>query len=226
MPRAGPLKQLLQPLNLDELRYLRQRFCQSVQSYQGDKTAFRDRVHDALKYRIDNGELTYEQLMQAYRSEYVSDESQQVTTIIRETLDGLELSNEANRKEAGEMWITSEAWQTLRIALRDKPYTVIQEENFGRKRVDLLVTHDRDARSYLIEFKMADNTEQMKKAYSQLKGYQREIEGLRRSWLVAVAPRERYLPEQKGLVANMIEDVRELDATEVIIVRPDDFRGS
>lgn len=225
MPRAGPLKQILIPMTLDELRSLYREFNLDIQSYGGDKTAFRDRVHDALKYRIDNGQLTYQQVMEAYRDEVVTNESRQVTTRIRETLDNLELSEGAGRKEANEMWITSEAWQALRMAFREEPYTVVQEETFGRRRVDLLVTHDHDARNYLVEFKLANRTGSLRQTYSQLRDYQRAIEGLRRSWLVAVAPEERYLPEQKERVANMIGDVRELDATEVIIVRPGDFRA-
>ncbi|MFC7132067.1 MULTISPECIES: hypothetical protein [Salinibaculum] len=225
MPRAGPLKQLLTPLTLDELRYLRREFNLDISSYDGDKTGFRDRVHDALKYRIDNGQMTYQQVMESYRDEVVTNESKQVTTRIRETLNNLELSEGANRKEANEMWITSEAWQALRMAFQDEPYTVIQEETFGRRRVDLLVTHDHDARNYLIEFKLANRTGSLSRTYSQLREYQRAIEGLSRSWLVVVAPEERYLPEQKERVANMIEDVRQLDATEVIIVRPEDFRA-
>lgn len=225
MPRAGPLKQLLTPMTIDELQFLHQEFCSDVRSYQGDKTAYRDRVHDALKYRIDNGDLSYEVLMERYRSEIVESESKQVTTRIRETLHNFELSEGAAREEANERWITSEAWQALRIAFQSEPYTVVQEETFGRLRVDLLITHDHEARNYMIEFKLAHRTSSLSRAYSQIRDYQRAIEGLRRSWVVVVAQHERYLPEQKARVANMIEDIRELEATEVLITRPEDFRA-
>ncbi len=55
MPRAGPLKQILRTLTVAELRSLRRTHCPQVTEYDGNKTAFVDRLRNSLKRSIDEG---------------------------------------------------------------------------------------------------------------------------------------------------------------------------
>jgi len=66
MPRAGPLRQMLNALSVKELRAVRRGFCPKVNSYseQDGKNSFVGSIRDSLKRSIEKNEVSYYELMQ------------------------------------------------------------------------------------------------------------------------------------------------------------------
>ncbi|OAQ51059.1 hypothetical protein HTG_19181 [Natrinema mahii] len=223
MPRAGPLKQLLRGLTVAELRSLRRTHCPQVTEYGGDKDAFVDRLRNSLKRSIDDGNLTYEDLVAFLRSEFESNGPERATTCIRHTLQNLSVSPCAGYKDSRavrERWICSELYQALHYELADLPYEVQQEVSFSRSSVDLLVSHNHEDRNYLIEAKLAGNYNSRERLLSQLRKYRKKVPYLRRSFVLMVAERERDLPSNKASVDHAIQEAETEPKTEVVVKPP------
>lgn len=224
MPRAGPLTQILRSLTVSELRSLRRTHAPRVTEYDGDKGAFVRRVRNSLSRSIDEGEFTYEDLMEFVREEFDDDGPQRATTRIRHGLEELVVSSNAGRADTTgvrEGWICSEAYQALRYEFDDLPYEIAQEENFGRSAVDLLVSHQREDRNYVIEVKLAGSYASRERLLSQIRRYQKRVPHLRRTFVLVVAENERDLPENKSSVAHAIEEAENEPDTEIVLKRPD-----
>lgn len=224
MPRAGPLTQILRTLTVSELRSLRRTHAPRVREYNGNKGEFIQRLRNSLKRSIDEGELTYADLMEFMREEFEQNGPQRATTRIRQTLNDLVISPNAGRADTTsvrEGWICSEAYQVLRYTFEDLPYRIEQERGFGRNSVDLLVTHEREQRNYVIEAKLAGSYSSRERLLSQLRRYRKKVPHLRRTYVLMVAETERDLPENKGSVAHAIEEAEDEPDTEVILKRPE-----
>lgn len=228
MPRASPLKQILRSLRVQELRSLRQRYAPRVTEYSGDKEAFIDRLTRSLSRSIESGELTYGDLIEWYREELTNTGPERVTTRIRHVLDDLEISPNAMYKDSAgvrERWICSEVFQRLIVQFEDQPYTIRQEASFGRSQVDLLVSHDRDERNYIVEAKLAGNYNSRERLLSQLRKYRKKVPELRRTFVLMIATKPRHLPQNKASVKHIIDEAEEERNTEVILKKPADLRG-
>lgn len=226
MPRAGPLKQILRSLTVAELRSLRRTRCPRVSEYDGDKDAFVDRLRNSLKRSIDDGEFTYEELVEFLRDEFGSDGPERATTRIRHAIDQLEISPCAGYRDSRavrERWVCSELFQALRYELEELPYDIQQEASFGRSSVDLLVSHEREHRNYLVEAKLAGNYSSRERLLSQLRKYRKKVPYLRRSFVLLVAERERDLPENKESVRHAVREAEDEPKTDVIVKPPDDL---
>lgn len=226
MPRAGPLKQILRSLTVDDLRALRAEHCPRVSEYDGDKAAFVDRLRGSLKRSIDDGEFDYEDLTAFLRERFESNGPERATTRIRHALEGVQISPCAGHDDGTavrERWICSEAYQALRYRFDDRPYEVRQEVSFGRHSVDLLVSHTREDRNYLIEAKLAGSYSSRERLLSQLRRYREKVPHLRRSFVLLVAERERDLPENKESVDHAVRQAEKEPRTEVIVKPPADL---
>ncbi|APX00231.1 hypothetical protein CHINAEXTREME_20700 (plasmid) [Halobiforma lacisalsi AJ5] len=223
MPRAGPLKQILRTLTVAELRSLRRTHCPQVTEYDGNKTAFVDRLRNSLKRSIDDGELTYEDLVEFLRDEFESNGPERATTCIRHTLEDLTISPCAGYRDGRavrERWISSECYQALQYELADLPYEITQEATFGRSSIDLLVSHAHDDRNYLTEVKLAGNYNSRERLLSQLRKYRKKVPYLRRSFVFMVAERERDLPANKESVEHVIQEAEDEPQTEIVVKPP------
>ncbi|TYT61725.1 hypothetical protein [Natrialba swarupiae] len=223
MPRAGPLKQILRTLTVAELRSLRRTHCPQVTEYDGNKTAFVDRLRNSLKRSIDEGDLTYEDLVEFLRNEFESNSPERATTCIRHTLEDLTISPCAGYRDGRavrERWISSECYQELQYELADLPYEITQEATFARNSIDLLVSHAHDDRNYLIEVKLAGNYNSRERLLSQLRKYRKKVPYLRRSFVLMVAQQERDLPTNKESVKHVIQEAENEPQTEVVVRSP------
>lgn len=226
MPRAGPLKQILRSLTVNELRSLRREFCPRVSEYGGNKAAFVEKLRRSLQRQMDDGELTYEDLMDFVREEFTSNGPEYATTRIRQTLQEIEISPNAGSRDTTsvrEHWIASEVYQALRYQFDDQPYLIDQEAMFGRSSVDLLVSHQSADRNYLIEVKLAGSYSSRERLLSQLRKYRKKVPALRRSYVLLVAEHERDLPRNKDSVAHVVEEAEGEPDTEVIVKPPDEL---
>lgn len=172
---------------------------------------------------MEEGEFSYESLMDFIREEFEQNGPQRATTRIRKGLNELVVSPNAGRADTTavrEGWICSEAYQVLRYHFEELPYQVRQEVSFGRNSVDLLVTHDREDRNYIIEAKLAGSYSSRERLLSQLRRYRKKVPYLRRTYVLMVAENERDLPENKSSVAHAIEEAQAEPKTEVIIKPP------
>ncbi|MFC7082286.1 hypothetical protein [Halorussus caseinilyticus] len=227
MPRAGALKQILRSLTVAELRSVRRAHCPRVTEYDGDKSAFVERIRRSLKRAMDDGECSYEALVETIREEFDDDGPQRVTTRLRHVLNGVEISANAgheNSSSVREAWICSELFQGLQYRLADQPYAVEQEAKFGRSSVDLLVSHEREDRQYVIEVKPAGSYSSRERLLSQLRKYRKKVPDLRRTFVLMVAERERDLPENKESVAHVVTEAEDEPQTEVVVKPPSELR--
>lgn len=226
MPRAGPLTQILRSLTVAELRSLRREFCPRVSEYDGDKAEFVEGLRRSLKRSIDQGEVTYEDLMEFVRAELSADGPAYASTRIRKAMEGIEISPNAGSDDATavrERWIASELFQVLRHRFDDQPYAIEQEATFGRSSVDLLVSHETEKRNYLVEVKLAGSYSSRERLLSQLRKYRKKVPYLRRSYVLMVAERDRDLPENKESVAHVVEEAENEPDTEVVVKPPSDL---
>lgn len=229
MPRAGPLTQILRTLTVTELRSLRRAHAPQVTEYDGSKEAFVRRLRGSLDRSIDDGTFSYEELLRFIRTEIEQNGPKQATTRIRQSLTELEISPSAGRADTTavrESWICSEAYQVLRLRFADHPYQVEQEATFGRSSIDLLVTHEREDRNYIIEAKLAGSYSSRERLLSQLRRYRKQVPYLRRTYVLMVAERQRDLPENKESVAHAVDEAEAEPETEVLIKPPSDLRYS
>lgn len=227
MPRAGALKQILRSLTVAELRSVRREHCPRVTEYDGDKSAFVERIRRSLKRSMDEGECSYEDLVATIREELDDDGPERVTTRIRHVLNEVEISANAgheDKRSVREDWLCSEVFQGLRYRLADQPYEIEQEARFGRSRVDLLVSHIREDRRYAVEVKLAGNYNSRERLLSQLRKYRKRVPDLRRTFVLMVAERERDLPENKESVAHVVTEAEDEPKTEVVVKPPTDLR--
>ncbi|WP_135824627.1 hypothetical protein [Halorussus ruber] len=227
MPRAGALKQILRSLTVAELRSVRREYCPRVTEYDGDKSAFVERIRRSLKRSMDDGECSYGDLVETIRDELSSDGPERVTTRIRHVLNEVEISSNAGRESSRsvrEGWICSEIFQGLRYRLADRPYEIEQEATFGRSSVDLLVSHVREDRQYVVEVKLAGSYSSRERLLSQLRKYRKKVPNLKRSFVLMVAERERDLPENKESVAHVVTEAEGEPKTEVVLKPPSDLR--
>lgn len=227
MPRAGALKQILRSLTVAELRSVRRAHCPRVTEYDGDKSAFVERLRRSLRRSIDEGECSYEDLVETVREELRDDGPQRATTRIRHVLEGIEISANAGEKDkrsVREDWICSELFQGLRYRLADRPYEIEQEASFGRSRVDLLVSHAREDRRYAVEVKLAGSYGSRERLLSQLRRYRKKVPDLRRTFVLMVAERERDLPANKESVAHVVAEAEDEPGTEVVVKPPAELR--
>lgn len=227
MPRAGALKQILRSLTVAELRAVRREHCPRVTGYDGDKSAFVERLRRSLRRSMDERDCSYEDLVETIRAEVADDGPERVTTHIRHVLNGVEISANAGRKKSSsvrEGWICSEVFQGLRHRLADRPYEIEQEATFGRSSVDLLVSHEREDRRYVVEVKLAGSYGSRERLLSQLRKYRKKVPDLRRTFVLVVAERERDLPENKESVAHVVTEAENEPRTEVVVKPPSDLR--
>ncbi len=226
MPRAGALKQILRSLTVAELRTVRREHCPRVTEYDGDKAAFVERIRRSLKRSMDERACSYEALVETIRTE-LDDGPQRVTARIRHVLNEVEISPNAGHKKSSsvrEGWICSEVFQGLRYRLADRPYDIEQEAKFGRSRVDLLVSHERHDRQYVIEVKLAGSYSSRERLLTQLRKYRKKVPDLRRTFVLVVAERDRDLPENKESVAHVVTEAEDEPETEVVVKPPSDLR--
>lgn len=224
MPRASPLTQILRTLTVSELRSLRRTHAPRVSEYDGNKGEFIRRLRNSLKRSMDDGKFSYEELMAFIREEFEQNGPQRASTRIRHGLTELVVSQNAGRADTTavrEGWICSEAFQALRYEFDDLPYQIEQEAGFGRSNVDLLVSHERENRNYVIEAKLAGSYSSRERLLSQLRRYRKKVPYLRRTYVLMVAENERDLPRNKNSVAHTIEEAENEPDTEIILKTPD-----
>lgn len=227
MPRAGPLKQILRSLTVNELRALRNECCPRVTEYDGDKAAFVDRLRNSLQRSMDEGEFSYEKLMEFVRDQLTNQGPERATTRIRHVLEEIEISKSAGNQDSRsvrEHWISSELFQGLQCQFEAQPYRIEQEAQFGRNSVDLLVTHERQNRNYIIETKLAGRYSSRERLLSQLRRYRKKVPELRRTFVFMVAERTRDLPTNKEAVEHVVGEARAEPDTEVIVKPPNELR--
>jgi len=218
---------MLRSLTVAELRSVRRQHCPRVTKYDGDKSAFVERIRRSLKRSMDDGECSYEDLLATIRNELNDDGPKRVTTHIRHVLDGVEISSNAgheNSSSVREKWICSEVFQGLRYRLVDHPYAVEQEATFGRSSVDLLVSHDREDRQYVVEVKLAGSYSSRERLLSQLRKYRKKVPDLQRTFVLMVAEKSRDLPENKESVDHVVEEAKNEPRTEVVVKPPAELR--
>lgn len=224
MARASPLTQILRTLTVSELRSLRRTYAPRVSEYDGDKDTFVRRLRNSLKRAMDDGEFNYEELMAFIREEFKQNGPQRASTRIRHSLNELVVSPNAGRADTTavrEGWICSEAFQVLRREFSDSPYAIEQEAGFGRSNVDLLVTHERENRNYIIEAKLAGSYSSRERLLSQLRRYRKKVPYLRRTYVLMVTENERDLPQNKDSVSHAVEEAENEPDTEVLIKSPE-----
>lgn len=228
MPHAGPLKQILRGLTLEELRAVRQEFCPRLSGYnerEGGKEEFVDALRRSLDRSMEKGEVNYEVLMRFIRKELDSD-GRRVTTHIKDVLETVVFSSNLG-SDAGsrvrEDWMCGEIFQALRMKLVDKEYTVKVSQNFGGTEVDILIIHP-ERRSYAIEVKRLENLSNAEKALSQVRRYKRNVPNLRQTYVALVAESERRLPQNNDKVNHLIQDIEEEDSVGCRIIGPDRLR--
>lgn len=224
MPRAGPLTQILQTLTVAELRALRREHAPRVSEYNGDKQVFMRRIRNSLKRAMEDDEFNYTELMAFIRAEFEQDGPQRVTTRIRQTLEDLVISPSAGHADTTavrESWICSEAYQALQWEFRDQPYRVDQEASFGRNSIDLLVTHERENRNYIIEAKLAGSYSSRERLLSQIRRYRKNVPHLKRLYVLMITERLRDLPKNKSSVKHVVEEAKNETKTEVLIKPPE-----
>ncbi len=229
MPRAGPLRQMLNALSVRELQAIRRKFCPGVMPYseQDGKNAFVGSIRDSLKRSIDKGEFSYYEFMKFLRDELLDDTPKQITTKIRNVLKDIKISKNAGyktTKSVRERWICSEIYQALRYELKDTGYKVEIEKSLGNRcTADLFVSHRSEKRNYVIEVKFAGSGESRDRSPHQVSKYQDNVIYLKRTFVVLIAQRERFLPENSYSVKRVIKDVECKLKTEVIVKGPDDL---
>lgn len=224
MPRAGPLKQILRSLTVEELRSLRREHGPRVTEYDGDKDAFVERLHRSLKRSMDDGSFAYRDLMKFVRAELGDGAPQYATSAIRDALEGLVVSPGAGSVGAASVrgrWIGSELFQVLAGRFADRPYAVEQSASFGRYEVDLLVAHESESRNYVIEVVLAGSPTSRDGLVSQLRDYRQAVPHLERSYVLVVVERDVDLPANKEAVATVVADAEDEPDTEVVLKRPE-----
>ena len=226
MPRAGPLRQMLNALSVKELRAVRREFCPKVKSYseQDGKNSFVGSIRDSLKLSMEKGEISHYELMQFLREELSDTIPKQITTKIRNVLKEIQISKNAGNKKSvnvREKWICSEIYQTLICELEDTEYEVkIEEDLDNRYRADLLVSHKSGKRNYLIEVKLVGSSGGGDRLPYQITKYQNCISYLKRTFVVMIIQDENNLPESNDAVAKVKEEVESKDKTEVVVKGP------
>jgi len=226
MPRAGPLRQMLNALSVKELRAVRREFCPKVNSYseQDGKNSFVGSIRDSLKRSIEKNEVSYYELMQFLREELSDSTPKQITTKIRNVLEEIQISKNVGHEDSKgvrEKWICSEIYQALGCELEDTDYEVKIEKNIGnRYRADLLITHTSGKRNYLIEVKLADRSGSRDRLPYQVTKYQDCINYLRRTFVVMIAPEKSYIPDINDSVSDVKEEIEKKDKTEVVVKGP------
>lgn len=126
-------------------------------------------------------------------------------------------------KSVREKWICSELYHAISHELTDLRYSVKQEYSIGRSAVDLLVEHDTADRRYFIEVKLAGSYSSRERALSQVRRYRKNMDHLRRAFVVMVAESGNDLPESKDSVAHVIDELGAEPKTEVILKPPGDL---
>ena len=225
MPKAGPLKQILRELSVEELRDLRKTSCSRVKQYNGSKSELVDRMRNSIKRSIDDGETSYGELFSHIKSILQEEGPKHVTTRIRNSIKELEISKNAQHGDTTgvrEKWINSELFQILRKNLERTGYNIEQESTFGRSSVDLLIGNE--SRRYLIEIKLAGNSSSRDKLPSQISKYRKKVPNLRKSFALMVVERERDLPQNKSSVKHIIDETEAVHNTEVFTKKPSEFR--
>ena len=226
MPRGGPLRQILSTCSIAELKRIHSEFCSRVAEYNGDKSEFEGRLRDSLKRSIDDGEVSYVDIMETIRDELVENDGRQATTRIRDAVEGLTVTPNAGHKDGSgvrEKWISSELYHALDAEFDGQPYSIVQEYSIGRSSADLMVVHDRDERKYLIEVKLAGSYSSRERALSQVRRYRKNVDGLRRSFVALIAESGRDLPKNKDSVEHILDEFGDEEATEVILKPPEDL---
>ena len=221
MPRAGPLRQILRTLTVNDLKEIRARYAPQVSKYDSNKKDFVERLRGSIERSDD---VTFEVLMETI-FDIRSTDTRWPTTRIKDALNGLNVSSNAGRKDSKsvrELWISSEAFQALRYEFNGQPYNISQEESFGRASADLFVSHQDGDRNYVIEIKLAGNSAR-DKLPTQLRRYEERVPYRRHTYVFMVVERQRDLPSQKRSVRNVIEEVEKRDRADVIIKPPSDL---
>lgn len=229
MPKGGPLRQMLNALSVRELQSIRREFCPRVMSYseQNGKNAFVGSMRDSLKRSIEKNDISYYELMEFIRDELSNNTPKQVTTKVRNVLKNIKISKNAGYKTTTivrERWICSEMYQALRYELKDTDYDVELERSLGRRYfADLFISHNSGKRNYIIEVKFAGKGGSKDRLPHRISKYQDNTTYLKRTFVVLIAQKERFLPENSYSVKKVIQDVERKKNTEVIVKGPDDL---
>lgn len=77
---------------------------------------------------------------------------------------------------------------------------------------------------YVVEVKLAGSYSSRERLLSQLRRYHKNIEELRRTYVLIVAERKRDLPINKDSVAHVVEEAREEPKTEVLMKPPGELQ--
>lgn len=225
MPRAGPIRQILDKLTVSELRNLRKQLCPRVNEYSGDKEQFAQRIRDSAKRSMQEGDLTYAKLFSVIRDTIEDNGPKHATTRIRNSIRNLEISENAQNADTTgvrEKWISSELFQCLAKNLRETRYEVEQEARFGRSSIDLLIGDGN--RNYIIELKLAGNASSRDKLPSQIAKYRKKVPDMRKAFALLIAENQRDLPENKDSVRHIVDQTESQNKTEVIVKPPGEFR--
>lgn len=230
MPRAGPLKQILRSLSVNELKPIQRKFCPRVKPYseQNGKKEFVDSLRNSLHRSIEQNEVSYEELMSFIRKELSSNEPKHITTKIRNVLQEIEISKNAGYKpttSVRERWIASELFQALRYELKQTPYKIELEKSYGRYlTADIVISHQSKKRNYAIEVKLAGKSGSRDRLPMQIGKYKKYISHLKRIFVFLVAQKENHLPENHDTVSHVITQLNNKRKTEVIVKHPRDLR--
>lgn len=222
MPHAGPLRQILRALTVEDLKEIQTRHAPRISEYNDDKEEFVGRLRGSISRSKD---VTYETLMETIL-DIRSADTRWTTTRIKDALNGLKVSPNVGWKDTTsvrERWISSEAFQALRYEFRGQPYEISQEESFGRAAPDLFVSHRNGRKNYVVEVKLAGGSAR-DKLPTQLRRYEEKIPYRKQTYVFMIVERERDLPENKTSVRHVIDEVEKRDRTEVILKPPSDLR--
>lgn len=227
MPRAGPIRQILRTLSVEDLRRLRREIAPQVTEYEGDKSAFVGRLRHSLNRQMEDGEFSYEELALYITNDLSDEEHRRVSTKIRHVLEDIEISpcaSEESSTSMREKWINSEIFQGLRYSLDTSRYNIHQEKGFSRRSVDLYVEGKRDSGNYVIETKLAGSSSSLGRVLEQVHTYNEVVPDRRRTFVCIVAERERHMPDRKQSVRRVINKVENEDRTEVVVKPPSELR--
>lgn len=232
MQKAGPLKQILRALTVDDLQAVRRKFCPRVRKYreQEGKADLIDSLRRSLKRSMEDDALSYNELM-GYIIEVVLEEKpKRVTTRIRHVLHNIQISENAGWKSTSgvrERWICSEIFQGLQYQLQDTNYTVDTEKYVGEKDsyayADLFVSHASEKRNYIIEVKLA-GSKSRRELLTQLMKYNKYAQHVKRIFVLLVVEEERHLPANYTPLQTLIKEVEAKEKVEVIVKPPSDLK--
>lgn len=230
MARTSELRQFLDNLHVKDLQSVRREFATRVTPYDDicDKTEFAGRLRYSIQRSIDSKMFSFGDVVSFVIDDVRNGESRWATSLIRDTLSGMEFSKFVKYQDAAaarEKWMCGEIFQALRTNMKEKAYRVSLEERFGGQRIDVLVSHKKKNLNYPIEVKRSKNGGSMARLSHQLEEYRHNVPYCQKIFALIVAEGEKWLPSEQTRVRRVVSSAKRRKDVEVIVKGPDEIRG-